>query len=230
MKKSISGITLLLIIITLAACSTTGKSAGIGGVLGAGAGAIIGYATTGKASGALAGAAIGAAAGGISGYLVGKYREKQSKSSDQVYQENPAYTTQDAKDEPPVVKNLQPYITNSQGNKVNVIKGGEHIEMAMTYDILIPQYSENQTVTVEECNTLINPEGGEMDRSQLTRVKDRQVGGTDAGITVTLPENLPAGEYTHLAMVKINGQEYQAKQTLQIARTNGEFIIYARAE
>lgn len=225
MKKFTSFILILFLISTLGCAtveqndqpSSAGQSAGIGAVLGAAGGAVAGYLTTGNAKGALTGAAIGAAAGGVSGFIVGKYREKQYKSSNQIYKENPNYTKKNAKLEPPIVTNLRPYILNARGEKVNTIKNGERVELAMTYDLLIPKYSTTKQVEVEECNYLISYDGKEMNKKQLTRNKNRMVSGIDAGIEVDIPKNQPSGKYTHVAIVKIGGQEYKSEQQLQVA-------------
>lgn len=61
-------------------CSSTKKGATIGGVLGAGAGAVIGNQSGHSTTGGIAGAAIGAAAGAI----IGDYMEKQKKELETV--------------------------------------------------------------------------------------------------------------------------------------------------
>jgi hypothetical protein len=58
----------LLLSLVLVGCTTTQKGAGIGGAIGAGAGAIIGHQSGRTAEGA----AIGAAVGGLGGALVGE--------------------------------------------------------------------------------------------------------------------------------------------------------------
>lgn len=67
---------MVITMIVLSGCTATEKGAGIGGVLGAGAGYAIG-----KQSGHGAeGAGIGAAVGAISGGLIGHQMEKNSKN------------------------------------------------------------------------------------------------------------------------------------------------------
>jgi outer membrane protein OmpA-like peptidoglycan-associated protein len=61
-------------------CSSTQKGAAVGGVVGAGAGAVIGNQSGHSTTGAIAGGAIGAAAGAI----IGDYMEKQKKELEQV--------------------------------------------------------------------------------------------------------------------------------------------------
>jgi uncharacterized membrane protein len=66
--KKIVSFTLIASLISIASgCTTTQKGAGIGGMLGAGTGAIIGHQTGKAAEGALIGGAVGATAGALIG-------------------------------------------------------------------------------------------------------------------------------------------------------------------
>lgn len=233
MNKAISTVLIVIFLFSLSGCASTGQGAGstgesaaMGAITGAIGGAILGALSDGS-RGALKGAFIGAAVGGVAGFVVGQYRESQYKTADEVYKENPQYTSKQAKNEPPVVKNIQPYINDSRGYKVDTIKNADKVELSMKYDIVIPKYSDLKEVEVEECNTLVNVKGEEMDRSKLTRMKTRDTNGVDAGIEVEIPENLPDGIYTHVAIVKIGDQEYRESQQIQIARSNNEIMIYA---
>jgi hypothetical protein len=58
-----------LMAMSLGACTTTQKSAGVGAV----AGAVIGGATTGTFTGAAVGATVGGITGAVAGELVGRY-------------------------------------------------------------------------------------------------------------------------------------------------------------
>ena len=228
MKKIISFITLVAVLVSTMGCATTNpdgspntaNTAGLGALIGAAGGAIIGG-LTGGSKGAVTGALIGAAVGGLTGFVVGKSREKEYKSAQQIYQENPTYTKQSAKSEPPVIKNLQPYITNSQGRSLNTIKNGENIELAMKYDIVTPKYSDIQQVEVEESNYLVDSKGVKTENPELTRTKTRpKAAGIDAGIEMRIPKNLPDGKYTHVAVVKIGDKEYKKEQQVQIVKSD----------
>lgn len=70
MKKIVLIVAALLALVTLAACTSTQKGAGVGAV----AGAVIGGATTGTVTGAAVGAAVGGVTGAVAGELVGRYR------------------------------------------------------------------------------------------------------------------------------------------------------------
>jgi Glycine zipper len=236
MKQIIAILTVLAFLFAIMGCATTnpdgspntGKSAGLGALIGAAGGALLGYATTGKASGALAGAAIGAAVGGLTGFVIGKSREKEYKNAQQIYKENPSYAKESAKDEPPVVTRLEPYLIDSKGNYVNTVKNGEKVELGMKYDIVTPRYSDIQEVKVEETNYLVNSKGVKTENPELTRKKTRpKATGTDAAIEMYIPKNLPDGKYTHVAVVKLGDKKYEKDQQIQIVRSNDEIKIYA---
>jgi len=67
MKRMILAGAVLASALALAGCYTPGDRAAGGAVIGAGTGALLGAAATGRGSGALAGAAIGAASGAVIG-------------------------------------------------------------------------------------------------------------------------------------------------------------------
>ena len=71
MNKPILILAALLALVTLSACTTTQKAAGVG----AAAGAVIGGVTTGTVGGAAAGAVIGGVTGAVAGELIGRYRD-----------------------------------------------------------------------------------------------------------------------------------------------------------
>lgn len=73
MRKLISLVMLLSLLLVIAGCTTTEKGAVIGGLGGAGAGAIIGNAYSHQA---LAGAGIGGVAGAVAGAVIGSQMEK----------------------------------------------------------------------------------------------------------------------------------------------------------
>lgn len=235
MKKIILIITLVALLVSTVGCVTTNpdgspntaNDAGMGALMGAAGGAIIGG-LTGGSKGALRGALIGTAVGGLAGFVIGKSREKEYKSAKQIYKENPTYAKRSAKNEPPVVKNLQPYMADSQGRKVNTIKNGEKIELAMKYDIVTPEYSDVQQVDVQETNYLVDAKGVKTENPKLTRTKIRpKTTGTDAGVEIQIPKNLPDGKYTHVAVVKIGDKEYTKEQQVQVVKVDGKVKIYA---
>ena len=67
MKRHAILLTLLLLVFFIAGCTDTQERAGIGALIGAGAGAIIGHQSDNTAEGALIGGALGAAGGALLG-------------------------------------------------------------------------------------------------------------------------------------------------------------------
>lgn len=67
MKKILGFVLIISVIAIVSGCTTTQKGAGIGSMIGAGAGAIIGHQSDKTAEGALIGAAAGAAGGALIG-------------------------------------------------------------------------------------------------------------------------------------------------------------------
>jgi len=70
MKSIFLSIAVLLTALTLSACSSTQRAAGVGAV----AGGVIGGVTTGTLQGAAVGAAVGTVGGAVAGALVGRSR------------------------------------------------------------------------------------------------------------------------------------------------------------
>ena len=66
----------LLIVVALAGCTGTEKGATIGGLAGAGLGAIIGYQSGHAAEGALIGGAVGAGGGALAGHAMDEKKDK----------------------------------------------------------------------------------------------------------------------------------------------------------
>ncbi|MDC9824388.1 glycine zipper domain-containing protein [Devosia sp. ZB163] len=75
MRKFLSVAVVLTATMTLAACTTTERTASAGAVTGA----VLGGVTTGTVGGALAGAAIGGVTGAVAGQLLGRYRDDPTR-------------------------------------------------------------------------------------------------------------------------------------------------------
>jgi uncharacterized protein YqgC (DUF456 family) len=75
MRKILSIAVVLAASLSLAACSTTEKTASTGAI----AGAVIGGVTTGTVGGALVGAAVGGVTGAVAGELIGRYDRDPTK-------------------------------------------------------------------------------------------------------------------------------------------------------
>lgn len=237
LKKLIISVTLLAFFITsLSGCATTdqygrpdaSRSAGSGALIGGIAGALGGFLATGKVSGAIKYGLIGAAAGGLTGFIIGKSRERQYKTANQVYSQNPALTRVSTKNRPPAITSVNPLIYSQNGRPIKAIKNGEWVELATRYQIEIPKYSNVKQVEVVEYNTLISPDGKKsMNNPELRRTKIRSCGAVESAITVKVPKNLPDGKYRHYAMVSINGKNYETIQDVQIVMIERSRYMFA---
>lgn len=71
MKPIIMMFAVLATALTLSACTSTQRAAGVGAI----AGGVIGGVTTGTLQGAAVGAAVGTVSGAVAGTLLGRYRD-----------------------------------------------------------------------------------------------------------------------------------------------------------
>ncbi|WP_448517894.1 OmpA family protein [Rhodoflexus sp.] len=84
--KTIKGFVLLLLfVLTLGSCQKWKSSSNTakGGIIGAGAGAVIGGAIGSRSNNTAAGAIIGGAVGGATGAIIGRYMDKQKRELDE---------------------------------------------------------------------------------------------------------------------------------------------------
>jgi uncharacterized protein YcfJ len=75
MRVLLSVVAVLLVALTLSACTSTQRAAGVGAV----AGGVIGAATSGTLQGAAVGAAVGTVAGAVAGTMLGRWEEDSDK-------------------------------------------------------------------------------------------------------------------------------------------------------
>ena len=209
--------------LSLSSCATTGQT---GAGIGATAGGVLGYVLGGKK-----GAALGVAVGGFAGYFIGveigKAKTRKIKTANQVYRQKPHLAKVKAKNLPPTVSSMTPVIRNQSQKRVHTIKNGEWIDLCTNYQIDIPKYSPNKTVTVTEYNTLIAKDGSVMEGAGLKRNIVRKCGQVEGAIPVRIPKNMPAGNYRHYAYVIVNGKKYDKMQDVQIAISDGAYEVYA---
>lgn len=217
MKRIISmAVVVMFLGSILAGCaSTTGEKTGIGATLGALAGAIL---CNGNAKCIAAGAAIG----GLTGYLIGKYEEKQVQTREQVYREYPEYSKRSTAAEP-AIKDLKPELMDMNNNPIESFTAGQTIKMASEYTIVASPEVKN--VEVEENNYLVMPDGTRT--PDAVRTKPRDVQRVVAKQTLTLPKELVAGRYAHVATVKIGDEVTEKVQTFEIASLNHGIKQYA---
>jgi hypothetical protein len=238
MKRIISTVVIVFFLISslggCASTSSTGEKTAVGAGIGAALGGVIGYAITGKASGALAGAAIGVAVGGLAGYIIGKHEEKKYKSAQQVYKENPQFAKKGS-ELPPTVVRLDPYISDPKGNRMAALKAEQPIKLCMAYDIAVGTANTQKIVSKDNItldNYLIMPDGTETPHTRRNPAKDRTVDGYKDCINIEkgLPKGIPDGNYTHVAMVKLEDKETKKREKVLVVKSNGEIKIYASSK
>jgi uncharacterized protein YcfJ len=236
MKKAVVIVTLLSFMVSLYGCETldqngrpdAGRSAAGGAAMGTLLGGVVGAAAGGgKAKNVLLGAALGALIGGAAGYIYGREREREYKSAEQIYREDPVLARRSSANMPPRITGMVPTIKNEQDMPVRVLKGGQRIKLGMRYDIKIPLYSNIKEVKVVETNTLTSPNGAVTDARKLTRIKTRPCKGVDADQEVTIPENSPEGIYLHQAVVQLGGEKYVSQRKIQMVKVDGKMNFYA---
>lgn len=218
MKRIISmAVVVMFLGSILVGCATsTGEKTGIGALIGGGIGALL---CNGKAACIAAGAAIG----GLTGYIIGSYEEKQLQTKSQVYRSYPEYSRSETKLTPDV-KQLQPMLLNANDQPIEYVAAGQTIKMASEYTIVASP--DVATVEVEENNFLVMPDGTTK-TPKAVRLKERKVQRIVAKQTITLPKELVAGRYTHVATVKIGDKVTEKKQTFEVASSNHEIKQYA---
>lgn len=216
MKRIISTIVLSLFLIsTIGGCASTSNTQNktlLGAGLGAIAGAVIGVAKTGNLKGALAGAAIGGAAGGLAGFIVGKYEEKQLRTKREVYSEYPEYSKRPYTLKPDI-KKLTPQLFDSNDRPIGTFIPGQTIKMVSEYTVLATPDVDN--VNIEENNYIVGPDGTKT--PDAIREKSREVQRIRGYQTITLPDELLPGNYTHVATVKIGNKVEKKEQVIEVA-------------
>lgn len=236
MKKTVVFITIMSFLVSLSGCETMnqngqpdpGRTATNGAAVGGLIGGIVGGATgKGKAKNALLGVAIGALIGGAVGYIYGRERERQYKTAEQIYREDPVLASPSAANMPPYIVGMVPTIKNEQEQPVKIIKGGQKVWLGMKYEIRNPKYSSFREVDVVEINTLTSPNGVTTDEKSMTRIKKRPCRGIDADKQVVIPDDSPEGIYIHRAVVKLGGKKYERQNRIQMVRVGGKMHFYA---
>ena len=210
MKKMIAGLLCIFILalpISCAEMSGTQK----GGLIGAGAGGLLG-ALVGK-NNPLVGAAIGVAVGALAGMAIGYYLDKKEKDAVQTAQE----------------LNYQP----SQGTMVKVedvrmepetVRGGDTSKLVVTY--ALADGDPNKTMKVKETRQIWS---GDQQLKEIGPVtKSRNAGTYVTEQEVTFPKDLPEATYTLHGKVEVAGKASAKKSNFQVVRIqNGPEVLYA---
>lgn len=182
-----------------------------GGLIGAGAGGLLG-ALIGKDK-PLLGAAIGVAVGALAGMAIGYYMDKKEK--------NATETAQDL--------NYQP----SQGTVIKVedvrmepetVRGGDTSKLVVTY--ALADNDPNKTVQVKETRQIWS---GDQQLKQIGPVaKNRNAGTYVTEQEVTFPKDLPEATYTLRGTVEAAGKASTKKSNFQVVKVrDGSEVVFA---
>jgi hypothetical protein len=210
MKRTIIGLLCVFLSALPLSCSDM-SSTQKGGLIGAGAGGVVGAVIAKDKP--LVGAAIGAAVGALAGMAIGFYMDRKAKDA--------AQTTQEMKYRP------------SQGTVVRVedvhmeprtLKGGDTSKLVITF--ALADGNPNKSMQVKETRQIWS---GDKQLKQIGPVaKNRSAGTYVTEQEVTFPKNLPEATYTLRGTVEVSGKASTKKSNFQIVRIgNGSEAMYA---
>lgn len=176
---------LLAVSVCLSGCESTGKSAGLGAIIGGGAGAIIGNQSGRAGEGALIGAAVGALAGAIIGHEKQKRLASRKQVEDEYYAQN----------------NTRPTEPSAQWDTLQVapnsVKPGGTTELKGVYTVVGPPAQQKPTGTIR----IKTADGREIESVPFDEVND---GRSEISRTITIPEDWRPGQY-NVEVELVNG-------------------------
>lgn len=210
MKKITVGLLCIFLLALPISCAEM-SSTQTGGLIGAGAGGVLG-ALIGKDK-PLLGAAIGVAVGALAGMAIGYYMDKKEKDATETAQE----------------LNYKP----SQGTVVKVedvrmepetVRGGDTSKLVVTY--ALADSDPNKTMQVKETRQIWS---GDQQLKQIGPVaKNRNAGTYVTEQEVTFPKDLPEATYTLRGTVEAAGKASTKKSNFQVVRIqNGPEVMFA---
>lgn len=197
-KFEVSVLVLVISAFLVAGCETMGGSAGLGGLIGAGTGAIIGNQSGHAGEGALIGGVVGA----LAGVIVHDVKTRQMRTAQETAQEynyNPS----------------QGFRMDVKGGSVapgNVRPGGE-VTSTMQYAVL----GTGPGVTVAEKAEL--KQNGQTLKTLASRNIDRTDGTWENTIRFNMPDKAPAGEYLLAQQISAQGQTFSRDTAFTVATT-----------
>ena len=176
-KKKFLTATVVTVSLALMAlgCETMGQSAGLGGLLGAGAGAIIGD----QSGHALEGALIGGALGALAGAVVHDVKTREVKNAQQTTAEYEYAPEQGLR-----------IVGESAGVNPKVVQPGDTITTSVSYAVM---GAGPNGITVNETRVL--KRNGEVLKEVSTSDFMRTDGTWESTQEINFPSNVPAGTY-----------------------------------
>ncbi len=173
----------LVLAMTLTACTTVEQSTVAGVLLGSGLGAVIGH----QSGHAVEGALIGAVVGGLAGYLVGRSRTERVASAEETNRSN-SYRA---------VEGLQVKLENASVTP-SIVQPGADVDLNATLAVMAP--SNSQQVQVRQRVAIYR--GSELVGSILEDTYQMTPGTTRISRRVTLQKDFARGRYTYVTHVR----------------------------
>lgn len=210
MKKITIGLLCVFLLALPISCAEM-SSTQTGGLIGAGAGGVLG-ALIGKDK-PLIGAAIGVAVGALAGMAIGYYVDKKEKNATETAQEmnyKPAQGTvikvEDVRMEP------------------ETVRGGDSSKLVVTY--ALADNDPGKTMQVKETRQIWS---GDQQLKQIGPVtKNRNAGTYVTEQEVTFPRDLPEATYTLRGTVEAAGKASTKKSNFQVVKIqNGSEVMFA---
>lgn len=202
--KKVAAIVLsVAILFSVMGCQTKGQSTAAGAGIGAVLGAVLGYAIGGR-DGMAWGAALGAAAGAATGYAYGSYLQQQTKDKTAVLAQNAQYDP----DSPTIiVKDLKAEVSPG------VARGGQEISLKASYVVLCP----NKVETTDVMETRIVKDSSGIEVINKDNIVSVGTGEYETALPITLPNNMPRGNYEYFLQVKAGDSLISETSTIVVA-------------
>lgn len=150
--------------------------------------------------------------------------KKQGEVNPYIHPEGPIVTPPEGPDTPPVphiepvIENLSVSMLDMNNNPIANLVSGQTIKLESEYTIVAPP--DLKMVEVEENNYLVMPNGTRS--PDAIRIKQRGTGRVMSKQSITLPNELPPGFYTHVATVKVGDKINKATQIVMVASGGNE--------
>ena len=190
-------VTLVSLALAVAGCETMGESAGLGGALGAGAGAIIGHQSGHTVEGALIGGALGA----LAGIVIHDIKAHQVRNAQQTAAQYNYAPAQGVK------------IYGESGNCTpGVIRPGQAVTTSVQYAVLGAPASGIQ---VTETRTL--KQNGQIIKQVSSQDFMRTDGTWESTQQINFPGNAPAGSYEVSQIVSTPSSQFQQNVVFNVA-------------
>ncbi len=195
-KKIAFAVLLAAVTVSIAGCATYGESAGLGAVLGAGAGAIIGNQSGHAGEGALIGAAFGTVAG-----LVAHDSQVRRVESPQRYASHPPHSPSSP---------AQSLVLEEATVNPSKVRRGSTVEASIQYELLGSRYGTRVT------ETRVLKRGDEVIERFFSKSSTRGDGSWISSQKFEVSDNLEPGEYTIEQTIRAKDMVISSSSRLEV--------------